>query len=493
MRVSCGIILCLVLLSVLASPVSGLAATTGAHFNSGLEADPLPYEALYNDLWSTFSDSVFGDRNNDYYKAIWAACFLFAILGFMLTGSSRAFNRIAYYWFMVLFFLTPMFGGQFLFPYLCNLMDQITMGAVNIIVVGNDYHAQTNGSFDDVGAMSTVALRNVLLNKSVASKLQKFNDECWQSAVEKAKKDGNWNMDDPPNALEIDMNGLSTKEGGVWAWITEGRSISCISYRDRLKSDISQAYREALGSLKNKYVSMLSSNLTKDAQTLYDKMYENALTPEFEKQVFLASLSAVGKYSVQNNSNRFEDGSFTERFFNQGGNFLSSAWWGELGRKLMSVPSNFTLMFKIYSMVHLLSRYLPDIIGSMKSFVIVAFFVGIGFSLLTGDPKWIIGILGAWLFLDSIYIANAVASRVRYEYIFDSGGWYTAVSTFTGMLGANVAIMRGGIAYLATMIAAVALSGLISWKTISIATAFAGTVGIGATPKAKNPIPRKRK
>jgi hypothetical protein len=48
-------------------------------------------------------------------------------------------------------------------------------------------------------------------------------------------------------------------------------------------------------------------------------------------------------------------------------------------------------------------------------------------------------------------------------------------------------------AYFSVMLASVALSGLISWKTISIATAFAGTVGIGATPKAKNPIPRKRK
>jgi len=92
--------------------------------------------------------------------------------------------------------------------------------------------------------------------------------------------------------------------------------------------------------------------------------------------------------------------------------------------------------------------------------------------------------------MDSLYIANAVAARVRFEFLLNSSTLDNIVGTIGGLFGLNTAIMRADLVYLAVMLAAVALEGLISWKGINIASAYASTIGAG---RAMKRLPKRPK
>jgi len=92
--------------------------------------------------------------------------------------------------------------------------------------------------------------------------------------------------------------------------------------------------------------------------------------------------------------------------------------------------------------------------------------------------------------MDSLYIANAVAARVRFEFLLNSSTFDNIAGTIGGLLGVNTAIMRADLVYFAVMLAAVALEGLISWKGINIASAYVSTIGAG---RAMKRLPKRPK
>ena len=250
------------------------------------------------------------------------------------------------------------------------------------------------------------------------------------------------------------------------------KDYRCSSFVKETRNTLAQNYKNALQDIYNKYNEMIAFNIMNDASQLYGKLSSIANKQEFQDDLFLRSLKLV--YTPE----AWEEGGYQvgSKLPLVGGAIewlMGKSISGGAGDINYSLYGLWNLLWKIRGLVNLVNRYLPDFIGSVKVFLIVAFFISFTFVLLFGNPKWVVYNLGIWMFLDSIYIANAVAARVRYEYLIGGTSGMPTLETVSSLLGIDSALMRGDIAYFTVMLIALIADAIITWKGIALAGAFA--------------------
>jgi hypothetical protein len=457
------------------------------YFRGYLESPPLPYRDIYNSMWATFGESIFGQPTSKYYEAIWYLVMFLSIMG-LWWGSTKLSARAMYYWVILFFCFFPIFRNNYLFPAVANGLDYITGAVINVmykaVLPGQDeFDPVRHGDFANVSRMPWVALGAAVVNEELGRNISSFYRECYNKAVTEMKNKGTYNYKNPPDVFEIDYSKYDISHYVKVRWWILPDEISkknCSDVLEKLVSDLGKSYKENLQHLKDRYQSALGNiSIRSDADTLFKKLESLADNEEFKKQLF----KQLMYFDYETYTEEIGFGPVRNRNIKEGLAYYL--------RQIINAPYAVQLLAKINGLSIMVQRYLPDFVGTVKIFLIVGFFVVVAIALLTGEPIWIIRLLGVWQFVNTLYIGSAVGDIVRFIYLFGSnaGTWNRITSTIGGIIGSDNAVMRGNMAYLAAMLCVTALGGLLTWKEVGIAGAYVSMFASAPVPK----VPKLRR